>query len=55
MAALPAHLNEAGYEAYLIVIPGTQLAAIYDRWGARLLEQNVRVFLQARGNVNDLE
>ncbi len=52
LAALPAHLNEAGYEAYLIVIPGTQLAAIYDRWGARLLEQNVRVFLQARGNVN---
>ncbi|MBI2847142.1 MAG: AIPR family protein [Chloroflexi bacterium] len=49
---LPAHLDEAGYEAYLTVIPGKQLAAIYDRWGARLLEQNVRVFLQARGNVN---
>ena len=45
-------MNEAGYEAYLIVVPGTQLAAIYDRWGARLLEQNVRVFLQARGGVN---
>ena len=27
-------------------------ADIYDRWGARLLEQNVRVFLQARGKVN---
>lgn len=50
--ALPAHLNEAGYEAYLAVVPGEQLAAIYDRWGPRLLEQNVRVFLQARGNVN---
>lgn len=50
--ALPAHLNEAGYEAYLVVVPGAQLAAIYDRWGPRLLEQNVRVFLQARGNVN---
>jgi len=49
---LPAHLDGAGYEAYLIVIPGRQLAAIYDRWGARLLEQNVRVFLQARGDVN---
>ncbi len=49
---LPAHLNQAGYEAYLVVIPGTELAAIYDRWGARLLEQNVRVFLQARGGVN---
>ena len=52
LPALPAHLNNAGYEAYLIVIPGKQLAAIYDRWGARLLEQNVRVFLQARGGVN---
>lgn len=50
--ALPAHLDDAGYEAYLIVISGRQLAQIYDRWGARLLEQNVRVFLQARGNVN---
>jgi hypothetical protein len=52
VAALPAHLTDAGYEAYLLVIPGQQLASIYDRWGARLLEQNVRVFLQARGNVN---
>ncbi|MHB8267464.1 AIPR family protein [Bradyrhizobium sp.] len=52
LAALPAHLTSAGYEAYLVVIPGRQLADIYDRWGARLLEQNVRVFLQARGGVN---
>jgi hypothetical protein len=52
VAALPAHLTQAGYEAYLVVMPGSQLAAIYDKWGARLLEQNVRVFLQARGNVN---
>jgi hypothetical protein len=50
--ALPAHLTDAGYEAYLLVITGEQLASIYDRWGARLLEQNVRVFLQARGAVN---
>ena len=40
------------YDAYVAVIPGLQLAAIYDKWGARLLEQNVRVFLQARGGVN---
>lgn len=49
---LPAHLEGAGYQAYLATVPGIQLAAIYDRWGARLLEQNVRVFLQARGKVN---
>lgn len=49
---LPAHLNGAGYDAYLAAVPGAQLAAIYDKWGARLLEQNVRCFLQFRGNVN---
>jgi hypothetical protein len=50
--ALRAQLTKAGYEAYLLVMPGVQLASIYDRWGARLLEQNVRVFLQAKNNVN---
>ncbi|MXY03522.1 MAG: AIPR family protein [Acidimicrobiales bacterium] len=49
---LPAHIDAADYKAYLAVIPGAQLARIYERWGARLLEQNVRVFLQARGKVN---
>jgi AIPR protein len=52
LPVLRAHLDGADYEAYLIVFPGAQLAAIYDRWRARLLEQNVRVFLQARGGVN---
>lgn len=50
--ALPAHLANAGYESYLLVVPGGQLASIYDHWGPRLLEQNVRVFLQAKGGVN---
>lgn len=49
---LPAHIGGNDYEAYLAVIPGSKLAAIYDRWGARLLERNVRVFLQAKGAVN---
>lgn len=52
LPVLPAHMQQADYESYLGVFPGRQLALIYDRWGARLLEQNVRVFLQARGNVN---
>ena len=52
LVVLPAHLEAADYEAYLAVLPGAQLASIYERWGARLLEQNVRVFLQARGKVN---
>ena len=44
--------NSFSSDIALAVIPGQVLAEIYDRWGARLLEQNVRVFLQARGKVN---
>jgi hypothetical protein len=44
--------SDAALESYLAVIPGRQLAAIYDKWGARLLEANVRAFLQAKGGVN---
>ena len=43
---------ETSLESYLAVIPGKQLAAIYDKWGPRLLEANVRSFLQARNKVN---
>lgn len=49
---LPAQRDDMAHESYLTVIPGKTLASIYDRWGARLLEQNVRVFLQARSKVN---
>jgi hypothetical protein len=40
------------YQGYLAVIPGEILAGIYEKFGPRLLERNVRSFLQARGNVN---
>jgi len=40
------------YTAYLAVIPGAVLADIYEEYGPRLLERNVRSFLQARGKVN---
>lgn len=40
------------YSAYLAVIPGAWLAEIYHEFGARLLELNVRSFLQATGKVN---
>jgi len=49
---LPAHLDTQDYKSYLLVIPGTLLAVLYHKYGARLLEQNVRTFLQARGKVN---
>ncbi|MGP0628562.1 AIPR family protein [Nitrospina sp. 32_T5] len=40
------------YQGYLAVIPGKVLAGIYGKYGPRLLERNVRSFLQARGKVN---
>jgi len=49
---LKASGSDASLESYIAVIPGRQLAAIYDVWGARLLESNVRSFLQAKGGVN---
>jgi hypothetical protein len=50
--ALQAHVDAESFPTFLLAIPGEQLARIYDRWGTRLLEQNVRVFLQALGTVN---
>ena len=50
--ALAASSTGENLDSYLVVIGGSQLAEIYDKWGARLLESNVRSFLQARGAVN---
>lgn len=52
IAVIPAQHIADAHESYLAVIPATVLSEIYDRWGPRLLEQNVRVFLQARSKVN---
>ncbi len=49
---LPAHIKSADYESYLMVMPATILGDLYGKYGDRLLEQNVRCFLQARGKVN---
>ena len=40
------------YSVYLAIISGELLAAIYDQHGPRLLERNVRSFLQVKGAVN---
>ena len=40
------------HEVYLLVMPGEFLAHLYKEFGPRLLERNVRSFLQARGNTN---
>jgi len=38
--------------SYLCVVNGQTIADLYDEYGARLLEANVRSFLQFRGKIN---
>ena len=40
------------YSVYLAIISGELLAALYDEYRDRLLEKNVRSFLQVKGAVN---
>ena len=49
---LAANINNVDYEAYVAIIPGECLAMLYHNYGARLLEQNVRSFLQFTGKIN---
>lgn len=49
LACLPVAHSAGGYEAYLAVLPGELLARMYDRYGVRLLELNVRAFLGVAG------
>src|SRR5690554_3425453 len=44
--------ENSDYQSYLAIIPGLALADIYEQYGARLLEQNVRSFLQFTGKIN---
>lgn len=37
---------------WLVLMPGNLLCRMYERYGTKLLEGNVRYFLQARGQVN---
>lgn len=51
--ALPAGLSgQSRYESYMCVMPGRILASLYDRFGGRILEQNVRAFLGDNRKVN---
>lgn len=52
---VPCIVNESensDYQSWLAIIPGIALADIYEKYGARLLEQNVRSFLQFTGKIN---
>ena len=52
LPVLTAHSSESSYESYLTVLPGDLIAELFDKWGNRLLEKNVRVFLQATTKIN---
>jgi hypothetical protein len=45
-------ISSADYVTLLTILPATMLDRLYERYGSRLLELNVRSFLQARGKVN---
>lgn len=52
LPCLPAHTGDSSIQSYLVVMPGNVLAELYQNYGERLLEQNVRTFLQFRGKIN---
>ena len=49
---LPMPASNSDYSAYMAIIPGEILYKVYAEYGSRLLERNVRSFLQAKGRVN---
>ena len=49
LACLKASFAGSSYDAYLVAIPGSVLENTYEKYGARLLEHNVRAFLGVRG------
>lgn len=48
--SMPSNTDE--YKGFLTIFPGDVLASLYDEYGSRLMELNVRSFLQQRGKVN---
>lgn len=49
---LTAKIDSKKYMTYIAIIPGNCVSKLYERYGARLLEQNVRSFLQFTGKIN---
>jgi hypothetical protein len=54
LPCLAASVEADSYRAFLCVIPGTVLANIYQQFGSRLLEGNVRSYLGTRGRINKM-
>lgn len=40
------------YTSYMAIMPGKMVAGLYGKYGPKLLERNIRVFLQMKGKVN---
>lgn len=52
MMLVPGSANNEECDCYVGYISGSLLAKAYEKYGQRLIERNVRSFLQARGKVN---
>ncbi|WP_018586387.1 AIPR family protein [Salinispora arenicola] len=52
VTCLPAPDNADGYRCLMALVPGPLLANLYEQHGGRLLQRNVRAFLQNRNKVN---
>jgi hypothetical protein len=52
LPCLPGPETSENHRCYFTIVPGDLLHALYHEHGPRLLELNVRSFLQARGKVN---
>jgi hypothetical protein len=52
LPCLAASVDTDDYRSFLCVIPGSLLASIYQQYGSRLLEGNVRSFLGTRTRIN---
>ncbi len=49
---IKADIQSKDYDSYLAVVPGKFLSDIYLKFSGRLLESNVRSFLNTRGQIN---
>lgn len=52
VSALLCDSDKSGYKCYVGFLSGNTIAEMYKKHSSRLVEQNVRMFLQARGSVN---
>lgn len=52
LPCLATPVTDRDYSVFLAIMPGQELHALYGQYGTRLLELNVRSFLQTKGAVN---